>query len=1077
MLHRRVASLRLSGSSRLILALIAMANPAAAQTPAESQPSQQEILQELAVTQRLLADEEFIAGDREKAKADYLGAEATLGRLSTDGGFLTDADIQLFKDELDYRKLLLERRASFWGLQFAARPVNPVAAVDQFEATYSRFKELVIGVSNLDENRKAGDKSGYQLEDRQIQTERDQRVAELQQGIANVRLADADVRRSMYQDRKGAIQASQATIVAEIGALEKQVADRTAAMNATLTSAMTQAVGLPPDTAKILQGAANGDYSGVVAAAVQQYAASPDVAVGLPRNLKELAASAQEAAQRYEEVRKTVVDVQERANQGTTLLKAIQSNDRDKLVAIGLDAMGRLSPDTRDQLLAGVAKVKDLDGALKLAGNGTFVRAEISAYIGATPDLSAKVGSLVATYLKPQDQAFAWRYQQLLIAGAATAKTAAEQSAVFGALSHGWARSLVRDVLDPQGSVVATAQSLGSPCTKDLDCADWLIDHVTQNGLTGQIVAISAAGDVTITVKGQVSARFSVADLAKATSGRAVEAAGAAVRADIDALVARIQSGGSAHVVEVVRRLPDVDFDRDIQPLLKSLPAGRGMALLQTLTSPGAGGVAAPASQDMAALALGRDIAQKTIFAPVPNQTGPPRGRPAVPQVALPAGAGADPSQEMILSAMKASGPYGIAAATTIELLSGISQNGVAIEQINAKAQEDRDLTVEMMHVTVFESDLNRDEAIATLEQRIATAQYSSAHTRSDLYEQAMVDQGGQNTALQAKIRRRLPLIFLLSEQLREQFDALDHALGFWENDLSPDGTFLERSVRSDPQLRRLGLDPDISLYDWFKRDVAGQRKDLDALLVHWQGIEALITTDLCPKYHCSAKDAQMGQVEITDLISLRKLVGPASWAAAEKSRSLLFTILPQSLPNIPARNGLRLVHVAGAVSKTANNYQHNPNIVLRHSGLGYVSAGGRGYRETLDTSGDLTPRPPVDDGGSSALQEELQGRWAPNPTLRPLEGYPLYGLYSVQFPPEFDFMSSDLVLRFYYQWPVNAAVLSRRDLVVSFSCSDGGGRQVPVASTDVKLLVERDEKGRPTLGAMKACTLLEAAQ
>jgi hypothetical protein len=1073
MLFLRAASRRLPCLGlRILAATMAVAIQTAAQTPASnsthSQPSQQEILQELAVTQRLLADEEFIAGDRDKAKIEYEEAAQTVERLTTDGGFLTDVDIQLQKDEIQYRKLLLEREESFWGLEFKARPVNPVGEFGQFEATYIRFKSIIDDVNALTDKLKAGDMSSYPLEDQQIQNERDQRVAELQQDISNVKLRDADVRRAMYRDRKAAIQARQTAIVANIDALQKQVTDRSAAMNATLTSALTEAVGLPPDAANVLTAAAKGDYSGVVAAAVQRYADAPDAATGLSGQLKELATTAQNAAQRYEEARRTLNDVQEKANQGAALLKAIQSNDRDKLVAIGAEAMGGLSPATRDQLLAGMSKIKDVEGALKLAGQGTSVRAQIATFIGSRPDLSAKIGSLVKAYLQPQSESFAWRYQQLLMAESTTAKSAAEHEAVFASLSRGWSRSFVHDVLNPQGGTVAIATSLGSTCANDLDCTDWLANYISQKGPTGPIFAITDAGNVTISVNGRIAARFSVEDLAKIASGRALEAATSAVQTDIDTLVTRTQAAGTAFTVELVRRLPDVDFDRDIEPLLKSLSDDRTTELVQNLSSPGAGAVSAPTTLDMAALALGREIATKTIFSSVSTQ-GAPSNIPTPPTAA----SGSDPNQALILNAMKASGPYGYAAAIAIQVFSAIAQNGVAIDQINAQAREDGELTVEMLHITEFESDMNRDEAIATLEQRIATTQAASASSRSDLYEQAMVDQGTLATALQAKIRRRLPLIFLLSEQLRERFDSLDHALGFWENDLSSGERFLERTLRTDPQVRRLGLDPDISLYDWFKRDVEGQRKDLDALLVHWEQIETVVTA-LCARLHCTANDPQMGQVEMTDLIALRKLVGPADWGAAAKSRSLLFMILPQSLPNVPAREGLRLVHVTGAVSDSGNNHV-NPNIILRHSGLGYVAAGGGGYRETLETSGDLTPKFPVDDAGSSNLQLKLQHRWSPNPTLGSLEGYPLYGLYEVRFPPDFNFTTTDLVLRFYYQWPVNAALLTRRNLDINFSCTDSVGRQEVVASSDVRLLLGRDEKGQQTLGSLKACTRLEA--
>jgi hypothetical protein len=139
---------------------------------------------------------------------------------------------------------------------------------------------------------------------------------------------------------------------------------------------------ITPDVTKMLAGAAKGDYNGALATAVQQYANASDVANVIPTPLEDLATSAQDAARSYEKNRQTVSDAQEKANQGAALLKAIQSNDRDKLIAVGMDVMQRLSPDTRNQLLASVGEVTDLESALILAGNGTS-NTETGSRIGA----------------------------------------------------------------------------------------------------------------------------------------------------------------------------------------------------------------------------------------------------------------------------------------------------------------------------------------------------------------------------------------------------------------------------------------------------------------------------------------------------------------------------------------------------------------------------------------------------------------------------------------------------------------------------------------------------------------------
>ena len=340
----------------------------------------------------------------------------------------------------------------------------------------------------------------------------------------------------------------------------------------------------------------------------------------------------------------------------------------------------------------------------------------MAAYIGRVPSLSSNVVPLVQGYLDLANEQFVSHYQSFLQAEVGVAQTANARAIAFRAFSRAWARSLVQDVIRRQGHVVQIAGALGAACSSDTGCAEWLTTQVAQKGLEGPIVQVAGAGDVTLTVNGQVTARFSIADLSNTFHGRAIEADAAGVRQDVNDFVQRVQGGGPDFVAAVVERLPDVDFDRDIGPRIHALGAPELATLRQALSAPAAGGGASAIIHDSMALSVGRDIARQTAFKGVAE--GAPAHSPVLPSLP-PTGQGADPSQQAILTAMAASGPYGAAAAMAIQVFSGIAQNGVAIEQINAKAQEDHDLTVEMLHVTVFEQDVNKDEAIARLEQRI----------------------------------------------------------------------------------------------------------------------------------------------------------------------------------------------------------------------------------------------------------------------------------------------------------------------------------------------------------------------
>jgi alkylhydroperoxidase/carboxymuconolactone decarboxylase family protein YurZ len=1037
-------------------------------TIANPAPSAQEILRELATTQRLLADELFISGDRNRAKVLYSDARATASKLTTAGGLFSASAIRLLQDEIDYRQFLLERNASVWGLRFSSRPVNPIGAVSRFQDTFGRFSKAVQEVGSLTDRLKDKNATVFRLEDKSINAERDTRIAEMKQGISEVRLRDANLRRAIFNDRKEAIQARQAQLAAEISALQKTIDDRSAGINTTLTKAIAQYVGLPPDTASLMQGSSKNDLNAAISAAVQRYAHPSDLASGVPAQLKSLAQTVQDTARKYEELRKSVSDAKEQAQKGAALLRAIQAHDRNTLIAIGSEVISGLNPDTRDKLMAAIGTVRDVDAAMRLAGTGTAVRGELANFIKQLPDITPRIGTSLAAYLKDSDN-LALRYQQLLTAANAAATTAEQQTAVLGAFAHGWSRSFVADVI---GSRAAgpLARQMGSKCTAYLECSDWLVDRFKRGSLDGVPLRVSAAGQITLTANGTTIALFAIADVINITANRSLESSDA-IKPDIDALMKRLQSGESQLVGEAVRRLPDIDFDTDVAEILSTmLSKEQQAALLRRLSSGGSGTQdPAPARKDLAAFAVGRDIAQQTVYNPpsAPNTT---KGQTPAQGVVANA---VDPAQTAILAAMKASGPYGFAAATAIEIFSSIVQSAADAALINAKAREDRDLTTEMLHIAAFELEMQRDEAIASLELRIATQQFETAGRRADLYQQALLDRGEQLSAIQAQIRRRLPLIYLLAEQLRERFDAVDHAVAFWANDFDPEHRFVERTLRSDPQWRRFGLDPDISLYDWFTREDEGQRNDLDQLLTHWRGIEDLVQ-NVCQEYHCLPTDSQMGQVEMTDLISVKELVGDDAWRKAESSRTLPFTLLPQSLPYIPKRQGLRLVDVYGGVfANGASSATVNPNVVLRHSGLGYVFAGAAGVRDTLEASNDRTPRLPVDDVGASNVLTALQSRWTPAVSLLPLEGYPLFGLYHITFPPSFDFKSSDLKLRFYYQVPANSASFSNQLSDAQFLCRFDNRKQTAVPASDVQLLVVTNPDGMPTLNAPSSCAVL----
>ena len=91
------------------------------------------------------------------------------------------------------------------------------------------------------------------------------------------------------------------------------------------------------------------------------------------------------------------------------------------------------------------------------------------------------------------------------------------------------------------------------------------------------------------------------------------------------------------------------------------------------------------------------------------------------------------------------------------------------------------------------------------------------------------------------------------------------------------------------------------------------------------------------------------------------------------------------------------------------------------------------------------------------------------------LEGYPLFGLYQVTFPPSYDF-KKDLVLRFFYQSPLYGARQTPEVASIQFSCADAHGLRTKVSSAEVALVLGKDATGKPSLPQDAGCSLLEAS-
>ena len=1032
--------------------------------------SRQEILFEIANTYRTVADEQYLNGNRTDAAASYSKAADAANKLNPESGLVDPSDIKLILDEIKYRQTLLSRGMSFWGFEYHLRPYNPVAMWRRFNETTGQFTDRVGHISADVDKLIQGNKEQVSTNVAALKAAEDSTVQQLQGQSAATNLRYAAQRRGMLQDRMNAIMSRQIAIASERQSLDGQMAAASSTLNKVLLDSVASYVGLPPNTAALVQGAASGDVSGVLSTAALSWVSSGGLS-GLGGDFGKIADAAQSAATQYKEIREKVGMVQDAAKTSAELVRAIQSGNTAAALNAGAQLFDKLPANTKQEITQALAQNKTIKSAVALARQGSELRATVVGYVSQLPDLGQTLQQEVTKYLDISQAEFDRRYAQALSAVVANATDAADRADALARIAQAWSTTFV-DELVPRQSLVPLARALGSDCANDLACRTWLLAKLQAKGLAGPRVSVSTAGEVKVTgPQGEVVLTLNLTEIAERTVKRPLQIEKAKIQSDAKAVAAKLSAAQAAATKAFLAAIPDIDFDRHIGPMLNQLTSQQQSSALQSMFPTGSDG-SDQLTRSLASFSMGRDL--KSMIDAKSSDAGPAAG-PA-PQPAPPAGGGPQAGEQALLTAMAASGPYGAAAAAAIKVLASMEALSNLVDQANRLDAEDRGLTVELLHLAPMSGEIDRDESLAQIAQRVAQTKADGAQRRGELYGDSLREQGGAASALEAKIKSQLPLTYYLTELLRQEYDQLDRALALWNGDVGPQGQYLQSRLRADPRTARLALDPDIRLYDWFSRSSEGERKDLNALNEHWAKLQTL-GRQACNDVGCSPEVGQMGQVDRSAAIALSAIRSDEIQVSAGGPTALRFTLLPQHMRDLPQIDRLRLVDVSAVVrDRKTKATTAAVNFRLQHSGLGYVSVDGEGVREVLDASDVTSLRYLPDDGGIDKLRDDLQNRWRASDALRPLEGYPLFGLYELSVPSWFNPAEQELELVFFYQRP-NKTLGAEASLYGKvLSCPQT--RNPRMNASEVQLLLRKDSAGvlqeLDTVAGGPACTLKE---
>ena len=1039
--------------------------------------SRQEILFEIANTYRTVADEQYLNGDRVAAATSYRKANEAARKLNPESGLVAPSDIKLILDEIQYRRTLLDRGLSFWGFEYHLRPYNPVAMWRRFDDTTNQFGDRVSRISGDVEKLLQGNKEQVSTDIAALKTAEDRTVQQLQRQAAATNLRYAGLRRDMLQDRMNAIMTRQIAIAAERQSLDSQMTAASSALNKVLLDSVASYVGLPPNTAALVQGAASGEVSGVLSTAALSWVSSGGLSE-LGGDFGKIADAAQSAAAQYKEIRDKVGMVQDAANNSAELVRAIQSGNTAAALNAGAQLFDKLPPSTKRDITQALTDNKTIKSAVALARQGSELRTTVVGYVSRLPDLGQTLQGEVTKYLDTSQAEFDSRYAQALSAVVANATQAADRADALARIAQGWSITFVDEIV-PSKSLVPVARALGSDCTTDLACRTALLDKLKAKGFAGPRVSVSTTGEVKVTgPQGDVVLTVNLTEIAERTVKRPLQIEKAKIESDAKAIAAKLSTAQAAATKAFLAAIPDIDFDRHIGPLLNQLTSQQQSSALQSMFPADADG-SDLLTRSLASFSMGRDLksmidAKTSGSGPAPN---PAPGGPA-PQPPPAGGGGQNAGEQALLSAMAASGPYGAAAAAAIKVLASMEALSNLVDQANHLDNEDRGLTVELLHLAPMSGEIDRDESLAQIAQRVAETKADGAGRRGELYGASLREQGGAASALEAKIKSQLPLTYYLSELLRQEYDQLDRALALWNGDVGPQGRYLQSLLRTDPSKARLALDPDIKLYDWFSRSSEGERKDLDALNEHWARLQTL-AKQICNDTGCSPDVGQIGQVDRSAAIALSAIRSDVIQVSVGAPTAIRFTLLPQHM-DLPKVDRLRLVDVSAVVRNRKTGATTAPvNFRLKHSGLGYISVDGEGVREVLDASDETSLRYLPDDVGIDKLRDDLQNRWRSTDALRPLEGYPLFGLYELSVPSWFNPADQELEFIFYYQRPNKTIGAEATFYGKVLSCPQS--RSPKMNASDVQLLIRKDSAGilreLDTAAGGPACTLKENSQ
>ncbi|MDW9788517.1 hypothetical protein GOB29_28730 [Sinorhizobium meliloti] len=1017
-------------------------------------PSYFDALVEQAITQKTLADEKFITEHVKDAERIYDDALTLLLSINDDRT-KRSPEYQLLLTDISYRKKLIDAKSDFWGIGYFRAPDNPVKLLQELERNYSEFSAIVAEIEGYRTN--TLDDQVKQATLRAVYQEHSaNRQAEIWSIDKQSEVASkSEQTRQFLLQRLDDNQRRQTEIAAEL----REVWDSVDKMGDQLTNvavgALASAAGIPPELASAI--ADDGPLEARLLQAGTSLLANSDFQASvmqLTPNVEEL----------FEiiEIGHQVADDAETAKKILDKAKsAIRDHSIENIIDVGAQIWSALPEENKQDILKKVSTIPNASVFGELAFKNSKIRDVMSGAAAQYVLSSGSFNEIVNPLLSKDPDSFAWDIiSDAIRYNGNGVDAAAAKARTIGAIVLAAKEINLEDQLgSPIDQLVAAVQS---EVLRDSASPETVLSTIMSAVESGQ-VSVSIAADGTLSVAiGDIRFGLNDVEIRAVVDNGMPKLLGAETAPFLERLVvgnAQIRTP-AVYLQELIeRQVVDLGqlLDDPSRPELGTLEA-----FVQQLPGDVRQRVSDTAAQFLAGQTVGADLNAK-LDRPIPMQTQPQiRRSENVPD---------KPEDQAALMLVTNAVPGGQLVGAALDAAKILGQMDLAIQKGKELYAEDKQLIKQQIHIVDMIVGTDSAKALAEYDREIARARSYGAAESSAQYLRAISRSTAKMTDAQAQARLRVPLAVFYAEQMRRNFDELNHALSLWVGaPSSPRGT-IERLVRDDPQYIRFALDDQIQLYQWLVRDFEGDRTDLRALSNHWRQIVAL-STDVCRRIGCTPDAAVLGPVKQTRSVSVSDLVGLAQWSnflqwkANPVADHFEFNLLITPDSDLISENLelVRLVDVAVGVVRAGITVEPDA-LSLVHPGVAYVPVQNGEYLKEfypLVAKDDLEWKDGFD-------LRDLRTRWARNSDLsrRSFEGRGLYTQWLLTVrKDELVNNPTDFTLRFAYQYKEPGLNNDQRDrLALAFAGAEDAmrltateGAAYKFTKSDLALLATENE-------------------